>query len=291
MKPRRTARRLPRYTLRKVRREGHAYFFNPPSWARAAGCPVRGEPLGSDYAAAVERAESVLLPAFDSWRSGGVTDAKIIGAVHGTLDWLFGEYRNDRRYTGLGRSTQANHEYGFRLVGGYLLKDGRRLGEARLSAISAPVVDAVFEKLLFVTAADGSKRERRTCVNMAMKSCRRAWNVAARRHPGKVGANPFASMGLVSSSKETPTATYAELQAFRTKAVELGFASLATASLVGWEWLQRRADIFGTFDVAHYRPKEQPDAVRVLHEKTKEEAWIPLFDVRAGRLSRADGGA
>ena len=29
---------------------------------------------------------------------------------------------------------------------------------------------------------------------------------------------------------------------------------------------------------AHYRPKERPNAVRVLHEKTNEENWIPLFD-------------
>ena len=58
----------------------------------------------------------------------------------------------------------------------------------------------------------------------------------------------------------------------------MGLPSLATAALIGWEWLQREADIFGTFDVSHYRPKERPDAVRVLHPKTNEENWIPLFD-------------
>jgi hypothetical protein len=29
---------------------------------------------------------------------------------------------------------------------------------------------------------------------------------------------------------------------------------------------------------AHYRPKDRPNAVRVLHSKTGEENWIPLFD-------------
>ena len=83
-------------------------------------------------------------------------------------------------------------------------------------------------------------RERRTTVNHAMKTCRRAWNVAARRNPGKVPpVNPFAQMGLRSSDRETPTATFAELQAFRAKAIEMGLASLATAALIGWEWLQR----------------------------------------------------
>lgn len=58
----------------------------------------------------------------------------------------------------------------------------------------------------------------------------------------------------------------------------MGLPSLATAALIGWEWLQREADIFGTFDVSHYRPKERPDAVRIIHVKTNEENWIPLFD-------------
>ena len=72
--------------------------------------------------------------------------------------------------------------------------------------------------------------------------------------------------------------TFTELEAFRAKAVEMGLPSLATAALIGWEWLQRERDIFATFDVTHYRPKERPIAVRVMHEKTREENWIPLFD-------------
>src|SRR5215475_1646832 len=49
-----------------------------------------------------------------------------------------------------------------------------------------------------------------------------------------------------------------------------------------WEWLQREVDIFGTFEVGHYRPKDHPNAVRVVHEKTGEENWIPLFDEQTG---------
>jgi hypothetical protein len=281
----RSALRLPRYVLRKPLKGGTwAYFFNVPMWARAAGCPVGNAPLGTDYAAAVERAETVLLPAFDSWRSGGATDAKTeVGAAFGTLDWIFAEYRADRRFTNLDAMTRRNHEVGFRFVGGFILKDGRRLGQARLSAITTAVIDALYEKLLVVKETDAAgnviERERRTTINHAMKTCRRAWNIATRRNPGKVPlVNPFAKMGLKSSDRETPTATYVELQAFRTKAIEMGLPSLATAALIGWEWLQRETDIFATFDVAHYRPKERPHAVRVLHEKTQEENWVPLFD-------------
>jgi hypothetical protein len=284
LKPPRSALPLPRYVQRKPLRTGWAYFFSPPTWARKAGCLVASEALGVDYGEAVKRVETVLLPAFDSWRSGGATDkAQPAGAKAGTLDWLFAQYRGDRRFTKLDDKTRRTHELGFRLVGGYTLKDGRRLGQASLPAITTAIADLVFEKLVTVqeTDADGKtvERERRTTINHAMKSCRRAWNVAARANPGRVPlTNPFARMGLTDASKATPTATYQELQTFRARAKEMGFPSLATAALVGWEFLQREEDIFGTFAVGHYRPKERANAVQVLHEKTREENWIPLID-------------
>jgi hypothetical protein len=245
VKPRRTALPRPRYVRRKPLKGGTwGYFFEPPTWARKAGCPLHSEALGQDYAAAVERAETVLLPAFDSWLGGGATAIAKVG----TLDWLFGQYRADRRFTKLDDKTRRTHELGFRLVGGYVLKDGRRLGQAHLSAITTAIADIVYERLLTVTETDADgvavERERRT----------------------------------------TPTATYEELQAFRPKAVEMGFQSLATAALVAWEFLQREEDIFATFDVAHYRPKERPNAVRVVHQKTREENWIPLFDEKGAPL-------
>jgi hypothetical protein len=276
LKPPRSA--LPLYVERKPLKTGWGYFFKVPTWARKGGCLVASEALGVDYGKAVERAETVLLPALDSWRTGGAADkAQSPGAKSGTLDWVFAQYRGDRRFTRLEAKTQRTHELGFRLVGGYTLKDGRRLGQASLSAITTAITDLVYEKLVSVqeTDADGNvvERKRVTTINHAMKTCRRAWNVAARAHPGQVPlANPFARMGLVDASKATPTATYEDLQAFRAKAKEMGLPSLATAALVGWEWLQRAEDIFGTFDVAHYRPKERVNAVQVVHAKTREEA-------------------
>jgi hypothetical protein len=283
MKPPRSALPLPRYVLRKPLKTGWAYFFNLPMWARRAKCPVTNEPLGTDYDMAVSRAEKVLLPAFDSWRSGGASDMTPKVAVVGTLDWLFAEYRADRRFTKLDPKTKRVHESGMCSVGSHVLRDGRRLGSVRLHAIDTSVVDRLYERLLVITETDSRgntvERERRTRANHAMKTCRRAWNVALRRNPRKVPTlNPFAQMGLVSYNRETPTATYSELESFRAKACELGYPSLATAALLAWEWLQREHAIFGVFDVTHYRPKEHPNAVRVLHPKTGEENWVPLFD-------------
>jgi len=277
---------LPRYVLPKLRKGGRVvYNFNVPTWARKAGCPFKNECLGTDRARAIERALTVLLPAFDAWRSAAKSSSENAptSLVPGTLDWVFAEYRADRRFSELDARTKRNHEVGFRMVGGHVLKDGRRLGVLYASLITTAIVDALYEKLLVVkeTDAEGNiiERERRTTVNHAMKTCRRAWNVAARRNPGKLPhVNPFSAMGLKSSTRETPTAIFAELQAFRAKAFEMGLSSLATAALIGWEWWQREIDIFATFEVAHYRPKDRPNAVRVIHEKTGEESWIPLFD-------------
>jgi hypothetical protein len=80
------------------------------------------------------------------------------------------------------------------------------------------------------------------------------------------------------SRRETPTATWDELIAFRRKAKELGYGSIATAALTAWEWLQREEHLFGAFELKHYRPPERPDSVHVVHPKTGEEAWWPLFE-------------
>ena len=127
MKPLRTARRRPRYVEHRWTKAGWAYFFCVPSWARKAGCTLHNEALGTDLDAATERAERILLPAFDAWRSGDSKTATTPAvAAIGTLDWVFAEYRADRRYTKLDPKSRRNHENGFKLVGGFVLKDTTR---------------------------------------------------------------------------------------------------------------------------------------------------------------------
>ena len=78
------------------------------------------------------------------------------GVQLGTLDWVFAEYRADRRYTKLDPKSKRNHEVGFKLVGGYVLKNGKRLGEKRLSAIDTALVDDLYEVLLILKVTDGN---------------------------------------------------------------------------------------------------------------------------------------
>jgi hypothetical protein len=136
--------------------------------------------------------------------------------------------------------------------------------------ITTAVTDAIYENCSSsprpTPRATTVERQRKTTINHAMKSCRRAWNIAARRNPGKFPlVNPFAQMGLISSDRETPTATFDELKAFRVKAVEMGHPSLATAALLA-------APVFSLSrsyspqapKLPHHRSRPSPAAARLL---------------------------
>jgi len=270
MKPLRTALKLPRYCRRKPLKNGRwAYFFEPPTWARMQGCQIEAEALGQDYTAAVERAENVLLPAFDSWRSRGLTDMVPASPVPGSFDWLVSIFKAHQKWKEIDHKTQRLYEQGLALFANHKLKDNTRAGSKQISDFTKGFVDAIYAKLLVVEEKDKDgnvvRRERRRFANAAMVACRRAWFVGQRAQEKKVPAiNPFSRMGLKARApgrpvRETPTATWEELIAFRAAARKLGYSSVSTAALLAWEWLQREEHVFGAFEVTHYRPKERPN--------------------------------
>jgi hypothetical protein len=289
MKPSHAPLKLPRYCRRKPLKNGRwAYFFEPPTWARKRGCHVKAEALGDEYTVAVHRAEKVLLPAFDSWRSRGLTDMVPASPVPGTFDWMVSIFKAHRKWKEIDHKTQRLYEQGLALFANHTLKDGSRAGSKQLSDFTKAFVDAVYEKLLVVEDEDVDgkivKRERRRFANAAMTACKRAWFVGQRAQETKVPAiNPFSRMGLKARApgqpvRETPTATWDELVAFRMAATKLGYSSVGTAALLTWEWLQREEHVFGAFEISHYRPRERPNSVKIVHPKNGEEAWWPLFD-------------
>lgn len=281
--------RLPRYCRRKLLANNSvAYYFAPPSWARRQGCDLKPEALGSNYVSAIERAEKVLLPAFESWRSRGLSDLTPASPEPGTFDWLVGLFQAHQKWDELDSNTQRLYGKCLALFANHKLKDGSRTGSKQLSDFTRAFVDAVYAKLLVVSKVNSNGDvivcERRRYANMAMACCRRAWFVGQRAQEKIVPAsNPFSRMGLRSRApgrpiRPTPTATWDELVAFRAAATALSYGSVATAALLAWEWLQREQHVFGSFDTSHYRPIERPNSVRIVHPKNGEEAWWPLFD-------------
>ena len=208
--------------------------------------------------------------------------------VPGTFDWLVSIFQAHQKWREIDHKTQRLYKQGLALFAEYRLKDGSRAGSKQLSDFTKAFVDAIYAKLLIVENEDahGSllKRERRRFANAAMVSCRRAWFVGQRAQETKVPAiNPFSRMGLKACApgqpaRETPTATWDELVAFRAAAKKLGYGSIGTAALLTWEWLQREEHVFGAFEISHYRPKNRPNCARIVHPKNGEEAWWPLFD-------------
>ncbi|PDT74312.1 hypothetical protein CO675_26440 [Bradyrhizobium sp. C9] len=206
----------------------------------------------------------------------------------GTFDWLVSVFKANHRWREIDFKTQRLYGQGLALFANHELNDGTRAGSKQITDFTKAFVDAVYANLLVVETkdVDGNivKRERRRFANAAMTACRRAWFVGQRAEEAKVPlVNPFSRMGLKSRApgqavKETSTAIWEELVAFRQAAKRLGYHSIATAALLTWEWLQREEHIFGVFEIEHYRPKERPNSVRIVHPKNGEEAWWPLFD-------------
>jgi hypothetical protein len=208
--------------------------------------------------------------------------------VPGTFDWLVCLFKGHQKWKEIDHKTQRSYEQGLALFANHKLKDASRAGSKQISDFTKRFVDAVYAKLLVVEDedADGNvvKRERRRSANASMTACRRAWFVGQRAQETEVPAvNPFSRMGLKTRAlgqpvRETPTATWDELIAFRVAANKLGYRSVGTAALLTWEWLQRQEHVFGAFEISHYRPKERPNSVKIVHPKNGEEAWWPLFD-------------
>jgi hypothetical protein len=123
MKPLRTALKLPRYCRRKPLKNGRwAYFFEPPTWARKLECPLEAEALGQNYDAAVSRAENVLLPVFDSWRTRGLSDLAPIGVTRGSFDWLLQGFKQQQKYKDVDAHTKRTYDNGTQLFADHILK-------------------------------------------------------------------------------------------------------------------------------------------------------------------------
>lgn len=84
-----------------------------------------------------------------------IIEARSGGCVRGTLDYLVAAFKLASEYTDLAGKSQQGYDYCAAKACGYLLRDGRRLGEQPVGHLSVPVLQRVVETLATGRPASG----------------------------------------------------------------------------------------------------------------------------------------
>lgn len=264
----------PRYMKEKRLPTGVAYYWTPHDRDLVAGCPVRPEPLGRDYATASSRA-ALLNAHLDAWRQG--RGAKIVPEDRpgfGTVRWLFDAYLKTPVFLAK-VSERSRYEYrrALKRIEDVPTTTGATVGTLPVGSITPAAVDKIYDKLQM-----GPRGPRRRQANLSIDIARRAWKVMRRRAPDVVPAeNPWAGVERDLRKTTKAAATRAEAYALASMLMELGEPHLGAAALICFEWHQRPEHVLGG-DITwqDYRPTARPDAVFVRHPKTGEKGWLPL---------------
>lgn len=266
---------LPRYLRAKRLASGATtYYWERPSWAKPPAekwgrlCPVDSEPLGTDLAAAIGKAE-LLNGILDEWRAG-------VGnkPAEGTVKALFAWYRGLDRFKELKFRAARDYRAKMDQVEGFQLKT-TLFGQRRVAEITAAHADALYRALV----KKHGKRGGAYC----MQVCRRVWFEAIRAKKARE-PNPFAKMGIKMKAQHGNRASSrAEYDLFRETARSMGIQSMATAAAITFELVRRVTDVFGYimepgdedrgFFWEDYRPGEQ---FAMRQGKTGDRQVIPL---------------
>lgn len=268
----------PRYVQAKRLRDGSvAYYWAPHKRDYKAGCTLRREALGTDYAAAIERA-GLLNSHLDSWRQGrGAPEDLDHAPDFGSMRWLVERYKRSRAWEKVSARSRSDYDRSFRIVLDYPTKTGGTVAKLPVASITARAADK-----LYVGLQKSSRVEKRLrTANLAIACYARAWDVVQRLYPNVVPAeNPFRGIETDHSKGTTRPASREEAYALHDALVAAGELHLAAAPLIAFEWHQRPENVLtGHMSWTDYRPAERPDAVRIVHHKTGQLVWLPLSDV------------
>jgi hypothetical protein len=270
---------LPRYVIPKRLKTGStAFYFNVPTKYRKDGCPVGNEPLGTDYAAAVTRAQT-LNGLFDEWNDArrGLPISSEAAPRIGTVDWLFREYKISKAYTEkVAPVSRKGYEWAMKMVCDTLTKKGDRVGSRPIKSITPRGADKLYDK--FIRGPNG---ERLRQGEKAVVLCRKAWRVVHRLFPEEFDAalpNPWLGVTMRTRVKATkPAVTREQVYKFAHGCIAEGEAEVAAAAVICFEWLQRPENVIaGHLKWTDYRSSKAPDVIRILHHKTGAIVLHPL---------------
>ena len=267
----------PRYMREKVLKSGQvSYFWEPPGIYRSKGFTGHAEPLGTNYATAVERAR-LLTAHLDAWRTGrDGLDKKSSRDVVGTVKWLFNTYLTSPAFENR-VSERSRYEYrrALQRIEETKTKIGGTVGDLPVASITPAAVDKIY-----IEIQKGPRGRRIRQANLSLDIAGRAWDVVRRLASDIVPTeNPWRGVERVGGKEAKPAATRAEAYALAEALKGLGEPHLGAAALICYEWHQRPEHVRrGDITWADYRPPQKPNAVMVRHPKTGEKGWVPLED-------------
>jgi hypothetical protein len=251
------------------------YYWNLRNEDIRRGFTLHREALGSDYGAAIARANQ-LNAHLDSFRNGQGTERTLdVSPKFGSIDWWLEKYLQSTAFEHLSDRTKPTYSRQLRRLTELSTKDGRRLGDLPVKGINARAVDKIYERL-----RGGPSGQKFRSANHTMDIARTAWRIVQRTYPDQfVEMNPFIGLTRLSNTTSIQAATREEAYALSAALQSLGHPHLAIVPLVCFEWHQRPENVLaGHLSWADYRPSDRPNHVRIVHHKTGEEVWHPLSE-------------
>jgi hypothetical protein len=275
--------RLPRYVIAKRLTSGATgFYFTVPTRYRKMGCTIPNEPLGTDYAVACGADgkgghAAALNGLFDEWLKikNGHPVEKIVR--HGTVDWLFREYKSTKRYRErVSERTRQDYELLMQIVLNLPTKRGDRVGQRMIKSITPLAADKIYER---VCVGPNGPRPRQGEKVVAL--CRAAWRVVRRLHPDCFDRDVPNPWDGVTRKRRTmnakPAATREEVYRFAWGAIQAGHPEPAAAAVICFEFLQRPENVLaGYLTWPDYRGQQAPTAIKITHHKTGAVVWHPL---------------
>ncbi len=260
--------RLPRYVIAKPLASGKvAFYFNVPTRYRVLGCSIPNEPLGTDYSTACGSdgkggRAAALNGLFDEWLRAKSGEPLPNVVRHGTVDWLFREYKQTKAYLEkVSERSRPDYERTMLLVTDMITKKGDRIGDRKIKAITPVSADKIYE--LVVSGPRGLRpRQGEKLVGL----CARAWSVVHRLYPDVFNSdvpNPWRGVTKNRRTKAIkPAVTRDEVYVFANTAIAAGYPEAGAAAVICFEWLQRPENVLAGFiRWTDYRGREAPTAI------------------------------
>jgi len=268
---------LPRHVIPKRLASGKtAFYYNVPTKYRAINCPLRNEPLGTDYAEMVKRAET-LNGTFDEWdqQRKGLPISAPSRPKYGVVDWLFREYRLSKAYLEkVAKRSRPDYEWAMQQVCNTITRRGDRIGDRLVKTISPRAADKLYS--IFIA---GAKGERLRTGEKLVVLCRKAWRVVHRLYPDEFPRdipNPWVGVTMKTRVKRKKAAvTREQVYAFANGCIEHGEPEAGAVAVICFEWLQRPENVIaGHIKWTGYRNGKP--TIRIEHHKTGEVVDHPL---------------